>query len=153
MRPEGLDVRFAPLDKYAMTLHDDNPRGRIRLSRTRGGEELGHPWIYAGYVEEVSGELVSGDVVDVMAPNGRFYARGLYNPESKIRVRILTFVDEPITEGFWRKRLAQAVRLRQRIVTGTRHSGWPMLTRGIACDAAGVTTDRAPRSPRLGAAA
>ena len=40
-----------------MTLHDDNPRGRIRLSRTRGGEELGHPWIYAGYVEEVSGEL------------------------------------------------------------------------------------------------
>src|SRR5438874_2012431 len=119
MRPEGLDVRFAPLDKYAMTLHDDNPRGRIRLSRTRGGEELGHPWIYAGYVEEVSGELGSGDVVDVMAPDGRFYARGLYNPASKIRVRILTFNDEPITEQFWRGRLAQAVRLRQRVVTGT----------------------------------
>ena len=119
MRPEGLDVRFAPLDKYAMTLHDDNPRGRIRLSRTRGGEELEHLWIYAGYVEEVSGELVSGDVVDVMAPNGRFYARGLYNPASKIRVRILTFNDEPITEQFWRGRLAQAVRLRQRVVTGT----------------------------------
>ena len=48
------------------------------------------------------GELVSGDVVDVMAPNGRFYARGLYNPASKIRVRILTFDDEPITEQFWR---------------------------------------------------
>jgi 23S rRNA (cytosine1962-C5)-methyltransferase len=119
MRPEGLDVRFAPLDKYAMALHDDNPRGRIRLSRTRGVEELGHLWIYAGYVEEVSGELVSGDVVDVMAPNGRFYARGLYNPASKIRVRILTFNDEPITEQFWRGRLAQAVRLRQRVVTGT----------------------------------
>jgi 23S rRNA (cytosine1962-C5)-methyltransferase len=119
MRPEGLDVRFAPLDKYAMALHDDNPRGRIRLSRTRGVEELGHLWIYAGYVEEVSGELVSGDMVDVIAPNGRFYARGLYNPASKIRVRILTFNDEPITEQFWRGRLAQAVRLRQRVVTGT----------------------------------
>jgi len=102
-----------------MTLHDDSPRGRVRLSRTRGVEELGHLWIYAGYVEEVSGELVSGDVVDVMAPNGRFYARGLYNPASKIRVRILTFNDEPITEQFWRGRLAQAVRLRQRIVAGT----------------------------------
>ena len=119
MHAEGLDVRFAPLDKYAMTLHDDSPRGRVRLSRTRAVEELGHLWIYAGYVEEVSGELVSGDVVDVMAPNGRFYARGLYNPASKIRVRILTFDDEPITEQFWRGRLAQAVRLRQRVVAGT----------------------------------
>jgi 23S rRNA (cytosine1962-C5)-methyltransferase len=102
-----------------MTLHDDNPRGRVRLSRTRAVEALGHLWIYAGYVEEVSGELVSGDVVDVMAPNGRFYARGLYNPASKIRVRILTFDDEPITEQFWRGRLAQAVRLRQRVVADT----------------------------------
>jgi 23S rRNA (cytosine1962-C5)-methyltransferase len=102
-----------------MTLHDDSPRGRVHLSRTRGVEELGHLWIYAGYVEEVSGELVSGDVVDVMAPNGRFYARGLYNPASKIRVRILTFDDEPITEQFWRGRLAQAVRLRQRVVADT----------------------------------
>jgi 23S rRNA (cytosine1962-C5)-methyltransferase len=119
MRPDGLDVRFAPLDKYAMTLHDDSPRGRVRLSRARAVEELGHLWIYAGYVEEVSGELISGDVVDVMAPNGRFYARGLYNPVSKIRVRILTFDDEPITEQFWRGRLAQAVRLRQRVVADT----------------------------------
>jgi 23S rRNA (cytosine1962-C5)-methyltransferase len=102
-----------------MTLHDDSPRGRVRLSRARGVEELGHLWIYAGYVEVVSGELISGDVVDVMAPNGRFYARGLYNPASKIRVRILTFDDEPITEQFWRGRLAQAVRLRQRVVADT----------------------------------
>ncbi len=119
MGPDGLDVRFEPLDKYAMTLHDDSPRGRVRLSRARAVEALGHLWIYAGYVEEVSGELISGDVVDVMAPNGKFYARGLYNPASKIRVRILTFDDEPITEQFWRERLTQAVRLRQRVVNGT----------------------------------
>jgi len=102
-----------------MILHDDSPRGHVRLSRTRTVEASGYLWIYAGYVEEVSGELVSGDVVDVMAPNGRFYARGLYNPASKIRVRILTFDDEPITEQFWKGRLAQAVRLRQRVVADT----------------------------------
>jgi 23S rRNA (cytosine1962-C5)-methyltransferase len=100
-----------------MALYDDSPRGRVRLSRTYAVESLGHLWIYAGYVEEVIGQPVSGDVVDVMAPNGRFYARGLYNPASKIRVRILTFEDVPITEQFWRGRLAQAVRLRRRIVT------------------------------------
>ncbi len=102
-----------------MTILDDSSRGRVRLSRTRAAEELGHLWIYAGYVEAVSGEPGAGDVIDVLAPNGRFYARGLYNPASKIRVRILTFDDEPITEQFWRGRLAQAVRLRRRIVTGT----------------------------------
>ncbi|MCI0428443.1 MAG: class I SAM-dependent rRNA methyltransferase [Nitrospiraceae bacterium] len=102
-----------------MTIHDDSPHGCVRLSHARAVEALGHLWIYAGYVKGVSGELVSGDVVDVIAPNGRFYARGLYNPASKIRVRILTFDDEPITEQFWRGRIAQAVRLRQRVVTGT----------------------------------
>src|SRR5512141_319511 len=101
-----------------MSLDDDSPRGRVRLSLARAVEAWGHLWVYAGHVGEVSGELVSGDIVDVMAPNGRFYARGLYNPESKIRVRILTFDDEPITEQFWRGRLEQAVRLRRRIVTG-----------------------------------
>ena len=102
-----------------MTIQDDSPRGRIRLSRTRGTEELGHLWIYAGHVEEIRGDLASGDVVDVMTPNGRFYAKGLYNPASKIRVRLLTFDDEPITEQFWRGRLAQAIRLRRQIVVGT----------------------------------
>jgi 23S rRNA (cytosine1962-C5)-methyltransferase len=102
-----------------MHLGNDSPRGQVRLSRTRALEEFGYLWIYAGYVEEVSGEPASGDVVDVIASNGRFYARGLYNPASKIRVRILTFDDEPITEQFWRGRLAQAVRLRRRLVTGT----------------------------------
>ena len=115
---EGLDLRVAPLDKYTMTLHDDSPRGQVRLSRTYAVEALGHPWIYAGYVEDVSGAPASGDVVDVMAPNGRLYARGFYNPASKIRIRILTFDDEPLTQEFWRRRLAQAVRLRQRVVTG-----------------------------------
>lgn len=102
-----------------MAIHDDGSRGQVCLSRTRALEEPGHLWIYAGYVESVSGEPVAGDVVDVLAPNGRFFARGLYNPASKIRVRILSFEDEPITEQFWKNRLAQAVRLRQKIVAGT----------------------------------
>ena len=102
-----------------MAIHDDGSRGQVCLSRVRAVEEPGHLWIYAGYVESVSGKPVAGDVVDVLAPNGRFFARGLYNPASKIRVRILSFEDEPITEQFWKNRLAQAVRLRQKIVTGT----------------------------------
>ncbi len=97
----------------------DCPTGRLTLARAKEVVESRHPWIYAGFVQTVSGTPSTGDLVDVLLPNGQFYARGLYNPASKIRVRILTTNDEPITESFWRHRLAQAVRLRHKVVSGT----------------------------------
>ena len=102
-----------------MTLSQEAPTGRITLARAKEIAGSGHLWIYAGFVHAVDGEPVAGDIVDVAMPNGRFYARGIYNPDSKIRVRVLTFDDEPITESFWRGRVAQAVRLRKRIVSNT----------------------------------
>src|SRR5512134_3462341 len=95
------------------------PTGRVTLARANEIADSGHLWIYAGFVHAVNGEPVAGDVVDAVMPNGRFYARGLYNPASKIRIRILTFEDEPVAESFWRGRIAQAVRLRKRVVSNT----------------------------------
>jgi 23S rRNA (cytosine1962-C5)-methyltransferase len=95
------------------------PSATIRLSSRRTVVQPGHLWIFAGHIDEVKGTPVAGDVVDVLSPNGQFFGRGLYSPESKIRIRLLTFHDEAITEQFWQDRLAQALRLRQRIVTGT----------------------------------
>lgn len=102
-----------------MPLSQEVPAGRVTLARPKEIADAGHLWIYAGFVQAVNGEPVAGDVVDVVMPSGRFYARGFYNPASKIRIRILTFDDDPITESFWRGRIAQAVRLRKRIVTNT----------------------------------
>ena len=102
-----------------MSNDQDAPKGVVTLALAKEVAGSGHLWIYAGFVQAVRGQPVSGDVVDVVMPSGRFYARGLYNPSSKIRVRILTFEDEPITPGFWRERIAQAVRLRSRIVRET----------------------------------
>ena len=79
----------------------------------------GHLWIYAGHVGQVRGEPVSGDVVEVLTPTGRWHGLGLYNPLSKIRVRILTFDDVPIDESFWLGKIQQAVRLRRRVVLQT----------------------------------
>jgi len=84
-----------------------------------GREGPGHLWLYAGHVAKIEGQPVAGDLVDVVTPAGRFYGRGFYNPESKIRVRFLTFEDIPIDEQFWLERMRQAVRLRQRIVTNS----------------------------------
>jgi 23S rRNA (cytosine1962-C5)-methyltransferase len=102
-----------------MSESKDVPTGRITLARANEIVGSGHLWIYAGFVHAVNGEPQAGDLVDVVTPNGRFYARGLYNPDSKIRIRIVTFEDEPIDEAFWRGRIAQALRLRQRVVSET----------------------------------
>ena len=102
-----------------MTVAQDMPTGVVTLVRAKEIAGSGHPWIYAGFVHAVRGQPAGGDLVDVVMPNGRFYARGLYNPASKIRVRVLTFDEEPITTTFWRERVAQAVRLRKRIVFDT----------------------------------
>jgi len=102
-----------------MSASQEASTGRVTLARAKQLSDSGHLWVYAGFVHAVSGNPVAGDLVDVVMPNGQFYARGLYNPASKIRIRILTFNEEPITESFWRGRIAQAVRLRKRVVSET----------------------------------
>jgi len=96
-----------------------SPTAHVTLKAQRIPDRPGHRWIYAGHLGQVVGQPAPGDLVDVLSPNGRFYGRGFFNPFSKIRVRILTFEDEPIDEGFWRGRFQQAIRLRERVVTQT----------------------------------
>lgn len=100
-----------------MTGDHELSTGTVTLARAKEVVGSGHLWIYAGFVHAVGGQPVAGDLVDVLMPNGRFYARGFYNPMSKIRIRILAFLDERIGPAFWHERIAQAVRLRKRIVS------------------------------------
>ena len=101
-----------------MTPHQ--PSGRIRLSHKRTQQlTSGHLWVYDTEVETVAGDPAAGAVVDLYTDTSRFCGRGLYNPRSKIRVRILTFKDEPIDAGFWAARLEQALALRKRVVSDT----------------------------------
>jgi 23S rRNA (cytosine1962-C5)-methyltransferase len=96
------------------------PAGRVRLSvREQDPRRTGHPWIYASQIAETVGALQAGDVVDVYTATKRFCGRGLYNPHSKIRVRLLSWQEEPIDEAFFRARLESAFRLRARLALGS----------------------------------
>jgi 23S rRNA (cytosine1962-C5)-methyltransferase len=76
-----------------------------------------HPWVYAGAVATVLGEPEDGDVVDLYSHAGHFVARGLYNSRSKIRVRLYSWSpDTPLDRGFFRERLATALRLRDSVL-------------------------------------
>ena len=81
-------------------------------------ESLGrfHPWIFSGAIHHTEGSapLEEGDIVEVLASDGRFLAIGHWQIGS-IAVRVLTFKRQPINQAFWQKRLAAALDVRKAI--------------------------------------
>src|SRR6478736_1356545 len=90
---------------------------RITLKARRARPFFGmHPWVYAGAIEAVEGEPKDGGVVDLVSHAGHFVARGLFNSQSKIRVRLYTWDStQELDRAFFRSRLESAGRLRQRL--------------------------------------
>ena len=75
-----------------------------------------HPWVLESAVLRVDGSPAAGEVVDLLTHDGQFIGRGLFNPASRLRVRLYSFsADEPLDTGFWETRLEAAVALRQQL--------------------------------------
>jgi 23S rRNA (cytosine1962-C5)-methyltransferase len=77
----------------------------------------GHPWIFSGAIESVEGPTESVGVADVFDCKKNWIARGLYNPKSQIRVRVLTWQKEAIDRDFFARRISQAHAFRQRYLS------------------------------------
>lgn len=73
----------------------------------------GHPWIFSGAIEKTEGDPEAAGVADVRDRRGNWLARGLYNPKSQIRVRLLTWEKETIDQSFFSRRLSQALAIRK----------------------------------------
>ena len=102
----------------------------------------GHPWVFRKAVERGPKGLAAGAIVDVME-QGRFVARGYWDPHSAIAVRILTReAAEAVDATFWRRRLARAVALRNELIRGT--TGY-RLVHGESDGLPGVIVDRYDR--------
>jgi 23S rRNA (cytosine1962-C5)-methyltransferase len=72
-----------------------------------------HPWVLDKAVERIEGVASDGDEVDLVTHGGKFVARGLFNGQSRIRVRLYTWDrNERLDEAFWRRRLEAAIALR-----------------------------------------
>jgi 23S rRNA (cytosine1962-C5)-methyltransferase len=73
-----------------------------------------HPWVFAGAIERVEGELEPGTEVALLSSRNEFIARGLYNPTSNIRVRLYSWrEEEALDREFWSKRIDEALALRR----------------------------------------
>lgn len=70
-----------------------------------------HPWVFSGAVAHQDDGIEEGDVVNVVASDGRHIGVGHYQIGS-IAVRILDFADRTIDGAFYHERLSEAFALR-----------------------------------------
>jgi len=85
----------------------------IRQPRGAGRLLQGHPWLFASSIRQQSHDGRPGDLAVIYDRNDRFLAIGLYDPDSRIRVRILQHREPATIDRDWfRARLAAAVQLR-----------------------------------------
>src|SRR5262245_59433047 len=76
-----------------------------------------HPWVFAGAIARIEGEPADGDEVDLLTHEGVFVARGLFNSQSKIRVRLYSWDPEVhLDRAFFRDQLESALALRQSLL-------------------------------------
>jgi 23S rRNA (cytosine1962-C5)-methyltransferase len=74
----------------------------------------GHLWIFSGALQQVPRWVEAGGLIDVKSSTGQFVARGYYNPQTDIAIRILTRdPEEEIDAEFLRRRIRNAVALRR----------------------------------------
>jgi len=75
-----------------------------------------HPWVLDSAIDRVEGDPADGDVVDLLSDKGKFIARGVFNSQSRIRVRLYAWdAAEALDEPFWRGRLESAIAFRRQL--------------------------------------
>jgi 23S rRNA (cytosine1962-C5)-methyltransferase len=83
-----------------------------------------HPWIFSGAVKS-SGDAHSGDIVRVVADDGRYLATAAYSAQSQIVARVLSFVEaDVIDESFFRTRVQRAIARRDALADQTNAVRW-----------------------------
>lgn len=83
----------------------------------------GHPWIYDGAITNVSHEGAPGDLAIVFDDQRDFAAVGLWDPDSPIRVRVLSTRQVTIDEAFFRTRFDAAEERRARLLSDPSITG------------------------------
>jgi 23S rRNA (cytosine1962-C5)-methyltransferase len=75
----------------------------------------GHQWIFSNEVGSLTGDPISGDIVEIHRHDHKFLGIGFYNPHSLIAVRFLSPEREEIDFHFFKKRIDAAYSLRKKL--------------------------------------
>ena len=104
-----------------------------------------HPWVFVTSIASVSGEPAPGGEVEVHSHEGKFVARGLFNPHSAIRVRLYRWDGGPLDDPFWASTLESSLRLRRDVLRLDQPGTGRRLVFSESDGLSGLTVDRYDR--------
>ncbi len=106
----------------------------------------GHPWVFSGAIARTEGasgaSVEDGAEVSVVASDGTFIARGLFNSRSQIRVRLYAWEEIDLDAAFFARRIADAVRMRTELLGFSDPEGACRLVFSEGDRLSGLTVDR-----------
>lgn len=119
----------------------ENQHARVILKKGRAKSVLNrHPWIFSGAIDRVQGECEGGEIVPVYSAEKRLLGKGFFNPHSQIRVRLLSFTDEPVNHEFFHRKIQHALELREKLIPA--HTSACRLIHGEGDFLPGLVVDR-----------
>jgi 23S rRNA (cytosine1962-C5)-methyltransferase len=80
--------------------------------------QSGHPWVFDNDLRPSESTPRLPGIITALDTRGNFVGQGLYNPNSKIALRVVTRDETPITPEFFGQRTEAAIRYRERVVDG-----------------------------------
>lgn len=87
---------------------------QIILNSRAGNFNGQHPWVLEKSIIEPTAPLEAGTVTDLVLPSGQFVGRGIYNPHSRIRLRLYQWQESEQLDSKWlRKKLLSSVQMRE----------------------------------------
>lgn len=90
----------------------------IHLNRSKR-INAGHLWVFSNEITENIRDLQPGTIVEIYDRTGAFLGVGYLNPRSLIAARILSREKVGIGADFFRGRIGEALRLRERLLPGS----------------------------------
>ena len=116
--------------------------GRIFIRKGRDGPiRGGNPWIFSQAIARVEpSTLTSGDVVEILDAGGDLLGLGYFNSSTTIAVRVLAFGARASADRLVEQRLADALRMRSRIIAPDTNCY--RLVNGDGDGLSGVVVDR-----------
>lgn len=103
-----------------------------------------HPWVFVTSVGRVDGDPAAGEEVEVYSHEGKFVARGIFNPNSAIRVRLYRWDGGPLDDAFFDTLVAESIRLRTDVLRMDPKAGCRLVS-SEGDGLSGLTVDRYDR--------
>ncbi|QDT65927.1 class I SAM-dependent rRNA methyltransferase [Calycomorphotria hydatis] len=123
---------------------NENSPSVVRLKKRKAQPfHFRHPWVFEGAIAKVTGEPVLGSEAILTDDAGKPIARGLWNPNSNLRLRLYTWnTDTPLDRAFWSVQLDMAIAYRRALFSEWDASNACRLVFSEADGFSGLIVDR-----------